>query len=530
MSRKQSLNRRDFLKLAAAAPLAFSPWIEQASASARPALKTGIFLPTLETNSAGELSQTPTGLPNILIIVFDALSARNMSLYGYPRQTTPNLDRLAARSTVYHRHHSAGTFTSPGTASLLTGDYPWSHRALQMRSLPFSKYADHNLFGLLPDAYHKFAYTQNPLAFALLNQAGSHIHHLEHLPDIARLAQTFSDDWFYHDYYVASEAESLYLKEKYDQPASLFLSLFDRWLSERRNRSLAADLRKQYSRGPVNCRPGNPGVFCFTLEDAVDWTIRQVQAAPRPFCGYVHVFPPHAPYNPRTEFAQLFDDGYRPKSKPEFTGEATHSVRTLTRYRRFYDQMITHVDSEFARLMDALENSGALKDTVVVLTSDHGEMLERGVWGHISASMYAPLVHIPMIVFPPDAHRREDVRTLSSAVDVLPSLLKLAGVKPVASEGQSLDSLAFSPEATDSRTIFVMDAKTNQRRGALQKASFAAVRWPYKLIRYVGQTDIPDGHELYNLEKDPEEVKDIFRVDHPDAKVLMSELDANLKD
>lgn len=520
MNHRARLSRRDFLKLAAAAPLA----VHSAVSPSNPAADDAAYFPAAGLYNHPSQSAPP---PNILVVVFDALSANNMSIYGYPRQTTPNLERLAARSTVYHRHFSAGTFTSPGTASLLTGDYPWRHRALQMRSLPLEKYAGQNLFGLLPPAYHKFAYTQNPLAFALLNQARAHIHNLEKLPDIARLSQTFAEDWLYHDYYVASEAESLYLKEEYDQPASLFWSLLDRWLLNRRTRSLSAEIRREYPRGPVNCRTGNPSVFCYTLEDAIDWTIQTVQTAPRPFCGYIHVFPPHAPYNPRAEFAQLFDDDYQPVEKPEFAGEATHAKRTLTRYRRFYDQSIAHADAEFGRLMQALNASGVLSNTVVVLTSDHGEMLERGIWGHISASMYAPLVHIPMIVFPPKARRREDIYVPSSAVDLLPSLLKLSGAKPIECEGQVLTSGAAERHA-GSRTLYVVDAKTNHRRGALTKASFAAVRWPWKLIRYSGQENIPDGYELYNIQEDPEELKNRFTADHPEGLELMEALRARL--
>src|SRR6266508_3062077 len=69
--------------------------------------------------------------PNVIILVFDTLSARHLSLYGYSRLTSPNLTRFADRAIVYHRHYAAGNFTSPGTASLLTGTYPWTHRAFQ---------------------------------------------------------------------------------------------------------------------------------------------------------------------------------------------------------------------------------------------------------------------------------------------------------------------------------------------------------------------------------------------------------------
>jgi len=71
------------------------------------------------------MDRSVTG-PNVLVIVFDTLSAAHTSVDGYPRRTTPHLERFAERATVYHRHHSAGNFANPGTASLLTGAYPWS--------------------------------------------------------------------------------------------------------------------------------------------------------------------------------------------------------------------------------------------------------------------------------------------------------------------------------------------------------------------------------------------------------------------
>ncbi len=71
--------------------------------------------------------------PNIILLVIDTLSARHMSLYGYERQTTPNLERFASRASVYHSHYSGGNFTTPGTATILTGLYPWRHRAINLR-------------------------------------------------------------------------------------------------------------------------------------------------------------------------------------------------------------------------------------------------------------------------------------------------------------------------------------------------------------------------------------------------------------
>ena len=105
-------SRRDFLKLSALIPIsaALPPWAKKLHFSEK----------ISEINS-------PT---NIIIVLFDAMSARNLSVYGYPRNTTPNLVRFASRANVYHSHYSAGNFTTPGTTSLLTGLYPWTHRAI----------------------------------------------------------------------------------------------------------------------------------------------------------------------------------------------------------------------------------------------------------------------------------------------------------------------------------------------------------------------------------------------------------------
>src|SRR5574338_426156 len=102
------ITRREFLKLISLLPLGFY---------ARPKLKRA--RPISDGNTK-----------NVIIIVFDAWSQRHVSLYGYPRPTMPELEKFAERATVYHNHYATATFTTPGTSSLLTGLYPWSHRAI----------------------------------------------------------------------------------------------------------------------------------------------------------------------------------------------------------------------------------------------------------------------------------------------------------------------------------------------------------------------------------------------------------------
>ena len=107
--------------------------------------------------------------PNILVIVFDTLSAKHMSLYGYPRETTPNLARFADRATVFHRHYAGGNFTSPGTSALLTGSYPWTQRAFNFLGTVKPEYESKTMFRVFRDAgYHGIVYTHNWLVAELL--------------------------------------------------------------------------------------------------------------------------------------------------------------------------------------------------------------------------------------------------------------------------------------------------------------------------------------------------------------------------
>ena len=110
MDEKRGISRRDFLKVAARVPLA-----------------------ALAPLGLSRFKQPEDRqLPNIIVLVFDAWAAGHLPMHGYMRQTMPNLELFAQRAVVYHRHYSAGTFTAPGTASLLTGLLPPTHRMLAL--------------------------------------------------------------------------------------------------------------------------------------------------------------------------------------------------------------------------------------------------------------------------------------------------------------------------------------------------------------------------------------------------------------
>ena len=115
------------------------------------------------------------GTPNVIIIVFDAWSADNVSVYGYPRQTMPHLERFVENATIYHHHSSSATFTVPGTSSLLTGLHPWSHRAFQLGAGIIAEHTGHNIFAALSATHSTLGYAQNYNADQILYQTDPYL-------------------------------------------------------------------------------------------------------------------------------------------------------------------------------------------------------------------------------------------------------------------------------------------------------------------------------------------------------------------
>jgi membrane-anchored protein YejM (alkaline phosphatase superfamily) len=294
--KETSLSRRDLLKIAGITPL--------------------VGLELSRRNSRLRFNPYQQKSPNILVLVFDSLSAKNVSLYGYPRKTTPNFERFAQKSTVYHRHYSSGNFTTPGTASLLTGVYPWTHRAMNMRDQTLPQFTDQNIFSLLNQRYHTFAYTHNTFAYIHLDQFRKSIDNLLKISDLTLYSDSFTEKLADPDYFIANEAELLSLKNENASSSSLFLSLFDKEHRLKKVSEINQAFHKQYPRGLPNCPTGKDSKQCYTVENTFEWLQAQVATQTDPFFGYVHINPPHAPYNPQREFIGIFKDNFKTPEKP----------------------------------------------------------------------------------------------------------------------------------------------------------------------------------------------------------------------
>lgn len=503
-------SRRNFLKRAALLP---------AAAALRPDLYDDLWALQAEQFAA---VQPQRNRPNILIILLDTLSARHMSLYGYERDTTPNLKQLAEKAVVYHTHYSGGSFTTPGTASLLTGAFPWSHRAVNMHGTMRNDFAERSFLCQAEDDTYTLAYTHNILAHTLLEQFKDDVDLFLRPRFLAEMDNEYSDRLFPKDFNVSFWAESLILRGRASRPSSLFLSLAYEIIKSLQKSQLNARYAEQYPLGV----PSVNEVY-YIMESAVDWMTSAVPRLPQPYLAYIHLLPPHEPYYPGKAFVDHFLDDYQPVDKPEHFASDQLSKEELRHDRRLYDAHIAFIDSEIGRLFAELSKAGVLENTYIILTSDHGELFERGIRGHVNPTLYESLIRVPLLIFKPGQTRREDIHTPTSAVDLMPTLMHLMGKQPPEwSEGKVLPGFQDGEPAP--RNLFVMDAKDNPKNGPIRKGTIALIAEQYKLIHYIGQEKARAPYELYDLASDPEELRDLYTSHHPTARELIAVLDQKL--
>jgi arylsulfatase A-like enzyme len=477
------LSRRDFLKLLSLLPLASAPFYLGRSLS--------------EYAQAGKSR-------NFLVLLFDAWSARHVSLYGYPRKTMPNLERLAERAIVYHRHYSPGNFTTPGTGSLLTGTYPWTHRGMHPYGTLSREYNQKTGFTLFKE-YTRVAFSHNVLVNIMMDEFKNDLDKIVLPNELSVFDGNLSDNMFPEDYGLALLSELTYLSPEGELPNSLYGSLVRKYFHNDEMWHVNRQWQDQYPRGVAD----NRGLVMYFLEHAIDWMVAELQATRQPSFAYIHMLPPHAPYKPREEFVGMFDnDGFEPPLKPEHRFSEGRAQEYLNKERRLYDEYIAFVDSEIGRLFEKMEKESLLDDTVVVLTTDHGEMFERGIYRHSTRVLYEPLIHIPLLIFTPDQNSRQDVHIPTSSIDVLPTLLHLAGQdKAEWLEGELLPPYQKSP--SNERSLYALEAQLNSKFTPLDIATFSLIKGNYKLIYYRGYSGIDGTFELYDIENDPEEMNDL---------------------
>lgn len=496
---KGELSRRQFLKLAALAGLS----------------------PLASLFSHGQQDQ-----PNVLLVVFDAWSAENVPLYGYPRNTMPYLAKLADRAVVYHNHYAAGPWTIPGTGSLLTGTYPWTHRAFtaaENKTLP--EFEQQNIFSQFKQGgYFTTAFSHNIFADQFFYQfkqwVDKHVHR-----NSLFFRQPFPLRYLFPKDPDASGVAEMRMYGKDPYHSSIF---FEQIIN-----AIAGGMKERLDTSYAQLFPdGLPATpvprMNFLLEDSIDHLMASCASIANPYLSYYHFYPPHQPYHTRAEFDDAFkDDGIDFPEKPLTIINEDQNPRKTLRERQAYDEFLLYVDAEFHRMYTGLERAGLLDNTWLVLTSDHGELFERGNIGHETLTGLDPAIHIPLLIFPPGQKERVDVFETTSAVDVLPTLLNIAGL-PAAEWTEGLALPPFSSGTLPAeRAIFCYHPNHNPARQLMREGAATIIKEGFKFFSIFGDERLGENdpyYELYDLAADPEELHNLVASRPALAEALNREL------
>lgn len=434
------------------------------TASPRRALLAVAILALLAAPGCGtrEPERRPNGW-NVVFVLVDALRADHLQIYGYERDTSPNLARFASGAAVFDAALAQAPWTLSSVSSILSSMYPQTHgvtHAEARRPLPES-------IRTLPEALAESGYLSAAfVANGLVNP-------------LSGLAQGF--DWF-------EVIPAKHAGDRHGDSAANLNAEAIPWLETTVRQS------------------ANPFFLYLHYMDPHD-----------PYDdpeGY------HRRYDP--DYAGSFDGGIYPVFRAMAKKQAwSLDPRDLQNMVARYDGEIRYVDAKIEEVLRAIDRLGVADRTVVIFTADHGEQfLDHGSLKH-ATSVYQEEVHVPLVIRAPGiqaAGRR--IATPVELIDLYPTIFELLGLPdPPNTCGRSLVPLLEGRGAparpydvfTETSHGWIWDGD----RVAQNKVPyFAVVRGKRKLICREGK------RELYDLADDPGETRDLAKEKTPEADEL----------
>jgi len=424
---------------------------------------------------------------NIILLTPDQLRADSMQTYDYPLPDTPHVDEFARQGTVFTRAYSAGPWTTPSFGAILTGMFPTVHG---MTLPPFQ--------GCGLNITHPMVEGGLPPvpAFLILSP------HKPILPELLRA----------HGVVTAADNANCWsvwdvLQRGWDQ-----LKFFSG------------------SQSHVEGHPDLADPFYLTAPKTLAWAQQFLSAnRDRRFFIWVHFMEPHSPYNaPREydhfrtpdDYPNLYDDNGA-ETRELHTLATLGDVHAIHRLEQLYASKILYVDHYVGELMRTVAELGLDKNTIIVLLSDHGELLYTHPKDFNMAdhrSVYDADLHIPLIFRGPGipAGKRSDA--LASHYDVLPTLLDLEGLSaPSNLDGMSLKPI-FSGQASSVHPYLFGEESVLTPQYSVRDAR-------YKLIETLRTGEI----QCFDNQTDPGETEDICGQIPQKAVELKHELDLHIQ-
>lgn len=414
---------------------------------------------------------------NLLVIMSDEHNPRMLGCAGHDLVKTPHLDRLAARGTRFTSAYCNSPICVPSRAAFATGRY-----------------------------VHETGYWDNALAYdGRVRGWGQRLQEAGHrVESIGKLHYRNAEDPTGFD--------------RQSVPMHILAGAGMVWGSVR-------DPLPHHDFGRHMLGNRGPGESNYNRYDmavadaACAWLHeRASQREEKPWTLFVGFVAPHFPLTVPAEFFELYppdampppklhpDDGHRRHPWLQAMAEHLKLDETFDAAERrlntaLYFGLCSFLDHQVGRVLDALEKTGLGRDTRIVYTSDHGDNVgARGMWG--KSTHYEESVGIPLIVAGPDVPESKTSATTTSLVDAYQSVLDCAGLEVRGDDsdlpGKSWLTLAHEPEDPD-RLAF-----SEYHAVGADNASYMVRKGRYKLLYHMGYRP-----ELYDLETDPEESRDL---------------------
>ena len=468
--------------------------------------------------------------PNVLLITADQWRGDSLGAAGHPLLRTPAIDALAAAGVCFLSHYAQAAPCSPGRASLYTGLYQMNHRVLR-NGTPLDARHDNIAKALARQGYR-------PTLFGYTDQA-------------VDPRTTTADDPRLTTYEEVLPGFTVAVKLPEDNAA------WFAWM-EARGHALPADRRALY--WPEEGRPELPSTApprysqdetetAFLTGAFLDWLPEQPKDAP--WCAHLSFLRPHPPFLVPAPFNDLYDPAAGPAFRRAESAAAEAAQHPYLRYwldttlagsfclveaadrrvadwpdaafrnvRATYWGMISEVDRQIGRLVEGLKAAGAWDNTVIVLTSDHGEMMGDH-WTLGKFGYFDQAYHVPLIVRDP---RHPEgfggrVAAFTEAVDVVPTLIEAASADLEGpADGRALTPFLRGEAPADWRReahweFDFREVASGSAQAALglglDDCSLAVIRGErYKYVHFAGLPPLlfdlaEDPAELHNLADDP---------------------------
>jgi arylsulfatase A-like enzyme len=476
-----------------------APWLLVSLAVVIVAMEGGMRLH--EDYATSRLAPATSDSPNVLIIVFDTLRADHISSYGYERKTSPEIDGFAQHGVLFENAIASSSWSLPSHASLVTGRPVHEHGWGNLRQIPWLGWGDSALNGLptLGDAlqqrgYRTAALSANSVYFTSNVGLGRGFIHFE--------------DYFENagDAFVRTEFGREFSRRYMNRsPRSAFTRGF-------RALGLGSWLDKDSEGSGIY---GGAFGVRKRADEVNNETLRWIHRdSKRPFFAFLNYFDVHYAYG-------------GPKNYPRPAWDHGTTVDS-------YDAGLHYADDGFGRLLQRLDELGILKNTIVILTSDHGESLgDHGLHYH-GAALYREDVRVPLIIsypghVPNGVRIEQPVSTASIAATVMDLVGKRGNFFPGPSLGEFWqdpaavqkwpDAIAELPQTNN---LTPDDRAMQEKEPIASNGSMRSVftaRW--QLIQHDKWPD-----QIYDWKADPQESKNL--IDTPQGRAARDEIVSRL--